>query len=103
MSFTSIVPAGVPSVFHSSAPAMPSVAAKSIVPFKLMKPFGEEELGHEPYGLELWPGKMSLTSTVPPDVPSVFHSSRPFASTAENSTPLVPNGVKELGDEPVAP
>ncbi len=67
MSFTSTVPAAVPSVFQSSAPFTPSLAWKYRTPLRTVKPYGQE----------LAPAAvlMSFTSTVPAAVPSLFQSS----------------------------
>ena len=62
------VPAGVPSVFHSSAPWVPSEATNRTVPFTTVKPCAPDPL---------LPGLMSFTNAVPPGVPSVVQSSRP--------------------------
>jgi hypothetical protein len=45
MSFTSAVPAAVPSVFHSSGPVVPSSAWKKTVPFSGVKALGSEPKG----------------------------------------------------------
>ncbi len=68
--FPSIVPSGVPSVFHSSRPMPGTVAAKNRVPLTLVKLETPE----------FWdPGERSWTRAVPSCVPSVFHSSVPVA------------------------
>ena len=66
MSFTMVVPAGVPSLFHSSTPCVPSSAWKNASP-----PSHRHLRGNELAP----PGLMSLTILVPAAVPSVFHSS----------------------------
>ena len=76
MSFTSTVPASVPSLFHSSAPMEPPSALKNSVDPAAVMPDGEEA----PV-----PGLMSLTCTVPASVPSLFHSSAPAASWSRKS------------------
>ena len=68
MSSTCVVPASVPSLFHSSAPCVPLVALKNKVPFTLARLAGRELPD---------PTKMSFTSAVPASVPSVFQSSIP--------------------------
>jgi hypothetical protein len=70
MSFTRTVPAGVPSVFHSSSPLSGCSATKKRVPPTAVNPDANDDPG---------PGRMSLTSVVPAVVPSVFHSSYPWA------------------------
>ena len=81
------VPAGVPSLFHSSLP-FPSSAAKKSVPATSTSPDGDEPSG---------PTLMSATISVP--VPSLFHSSRPLtpSSAAKYSVPLIT--VSCSGDE----
>ena len=81
MSLTRVVPAAVPSLFHSSVPWLPSSAAKNSVPFTFVRLLGEDEA---------LPALMSLTRTVPAAVPSLFHSSVPCVPSlaAKNSVPL---------------
>ncbi len=64
------MPASVPSVFHNSLPSAAVVALKyTKLPSELKSP-----------GSELvFPGKMSLTRTVPAAVPSVMYISEPVA------------------------
>src|SRR5262245_11605068 len=85
MSFTRVVPAVVPSLFHNSEPAAVT-AVKNNVPFTFVRLLGLELLGVEP----LLPVKISLTRTVPAAVPSLFHNSWPVVpSLAEkNRVPL---------------
>ena len=45
MSLTRAVPAAVPSLFHSSAPCMPSSAVKNSVPFTSVRLLGSELYG----------------------------------------------------------
>src|SRR5262245_29633360 len=73
ISLTKTVPAAVPSLFQSSysrsdgpAALTGSLAQKNNVPFTFVKRRMFEFAA---------PGQMSLTSTVPPAVPSLFHSS----------------------------
>jgi hypothetical protein len=73
MSRTRNVPAGVPSLFHSSLPLDASTAEKKSVPSTSVSPSG-----YEPSV----PGRMSFTRTVPAAVPSLFHNSMPFESHA---------------------
>src|SRR5262249_1143546 len=89
-SLTRVVPASVPSLFHSSHPCVPSSALKNSVPLTFVRWRGPE--------LPL-PVLMSLTSTVPASVPSLFHSSCPClpSSAARNSVPLTL--VREMGSE----
>ena len=79
--FTNTVPAAVPSLFQSSRPLVPSLAAKNSVPLTLVRELGEELL---------LPLTISFTNTVPSAVPSLFQSSRPFvpSSAVKNSVPL---------------
>src|SRR5437899_369419 len=81
MSLTRTVLPAVPSVFHSSEPWKPSLAAKNKVPFTFVKLDGKDEYVPLP---------MSSTSTVPASVPSLFQSSRPCVSSTalKNSVPL---------------
>src|SRR6266478_2546301 len=76
MSLTSVVPAVVRSLFHSSCPLTPSLAAKNNVPLTFVRLATEVAV--------------ELTMTVPPFVPSLFHSSLPFVPllAAKNSVPL---------------
>ena len=69
MSFTITVPEAVPSVFHNSAPFVPSFAWK----YKEL-PTTVKSLGL----LEPPPLLMSFSITVPEAVPSLFHNSAPF-------------------------
>ena len=65
------VPAGSREVrLHNSLPWIPSLALKNNVPFMFTKSLGMELTD---------PGLMSLTSTVPSSVPSLFHNSTPFS------------------------
>ena len=74
MSFTSTVPASVPSVFHSSLLCTPSSAMKNSVPPTRVKPTGGlKKVASDEHS----PGQMSFTSDVPAAVPSLFQSSRP--------------------------
>ena len=59
---------------------MPSSAAKNSVPFTFVRLLGSSRAA----------GLMSLTSTVPAAVPSLFHSSQPVvpSSAAKNSVPF---------------
>jgi hypothetical protein len=66
MSFTSTVPASVPSLLQSSLPFTGSVAAKKSVPFTFVRFDGNDGLA---------PGTMSFTRTVPASVPSLLQSS----------------------------
>ena len=69
MSFTRVVPPGVPSVLHSSAPLTGSIAIKTAkVP---------SDAAPAPANDDAIPGVMSDTSAVPATVPSVFQSSDP--------------------------
>ena len=70
MFFTSTVPAGVPSLFHSSAPLTPSSPAKKRVPFTFVS----------------HPTPMLASCTVPASVPSVFQSSPP-KKVVKNTVP----------------
>src|SRR5690349_9406259 len=91
MSLTRAVPFAVPSLFHSSLPWAPSSAAKNSVPPTAVRSVGAELFGWDgPPGKEELPGQMSLTITVPLAVPSLFHSSRPWApsSAVKNRVPL---------------
>ena len=70
MSLTSVVPSGVPSLFQSSAPWVPSSALKNkLFPTALIPARSKAPPS---------PGLMSLTRVVPPGVPSVFQSSTPW-------------------------
>src|SRR5690348_16688465 len=53
---------------HSSTPWLPSLAAKNSVPLTFVRLLGRELAA---------PGKMSLSRTVPVEVPLLCHSSRP--------------------------
>src|SRR5882672_628972 len=68
MSASCVVPAVVPSVFQTSAPADAVVALKMKLEPSAVQPFG---LDPAP------PGLMSFTSDVPPGVPSVCQNSAP--------------------------
>ena len=67
MSFTSTVPAAVPSLFHSSVPLAPSLAREEQRAVDV-----GQVVGIASRTLPAW---MSLTRTVPAAVPSLFHSS----------------------------
>ena len=88
MSVTSLVPAAVPSLFHSSPPWMPSLAARNSLPWNGVRLPGDEPLA---------PSRMSLTSLVPADVPSVFHSSRPWTPSSAMKNSVEPTTVRLLG------
>src|SRR6266511_2129203 len=81
MSFTTVVPAVVPSDFQSSRPVVPSSARKNSVPFTLVRAIGR---------LLPTPLHMSFTSVVPAVVPSDFQSSRPLVPSLalKNRVPL---------------
>src|SRR5262249_53701414 len=66
VSLTSTVPAGVPSLFHSSSPWTPSSAAKYNMPFTSARPDG--------FAWHEIEGSRSFTITVPAVVPSLFQS-----------------------------
>ena len=72
MSFTSTVPAAVPSLFQSSVPFVRSDALKYSVPLTFVRYEGYEEPE---------PVTMSFTSTVPAAVPLLFHNSVPFVGS----------------------
>ena len=73
ISFTIMVPAVVPSVFHSSFPVATSEARIKRTPLRMNKGRGDELAE---------PALISLTRTVPAAVPSVFHSSAPKVASA---------------------
>ena len=79
MSFTCFVPAAVPSLTHSSSPAVPSPAAKnSRPPTEVSCRIGPQvgTSGVPRIGASAADfGLTCRTRTVPPAVPSVFHSS----------------------------
>src|SRR5258706_5566692 len=100
MSFTRTVPPSVPSVFHSSRPLTPSSAEKYKALLNTVKPLGEELKGSRIPPMEPTPGAMSFTRTVPPSVPSVFHSSTPVLPSLAAKYNAVLNTVKPLGEEP---
>src|SRR5262249_9386064 len=91
ISATMTVPAGVPSLFQSSTPATPSVAANTMPPANAVMPVIEEPV--------LAVGLMSLTSTVPVAVPSVFHSSAPFVPSLAVKYATEPTTTGVLGEE----
>src|SRR5262245_11419846 len=80
MSLTSLVPAVVPSLFHSSRPPVPSYAVKNSVPLTFVRLLME---------LYLWLGGRPLTRTVPLAVPSLFHNSK----LPCQKSPVVKNSV----------
>src|SRR5262249_14158790 len=63
---------------------VPSIAVKSSVPLTLVRYLGAELPP---------PGLMSLTSAVPADVPSVFHSSQPVVLTYIEPSKATKNSV----------
>src|SRR5687768_7729302 len=69
-SYTSVVPAAVPSVLYSRVRPNPDVQKNTAPPYSIMPNGFDEDR----------PGATSATRTVPSAVPSVFHSSRPLAS-----------------------
>src|SRR5437762_13583879 len=81
ISFTSFVPAAVPSVDHNSLPLVPLFAVKKRVLLKRKKLVGTE--------LAV-PILISFIKVVPAAVPSVAHNSAPFALLApvKKSFPL---------------
>src|ERR671932_700795 len=94
MSLTRVVPAAVPSLFHSSPPCTPSSAAKNSVPFTSAMLPGDEPTVRVPL--------MSLTSAVPAAVPSDFHRSDAYEEpeTVKNSGPLTFVSQKMLAQVP---
>ena len=70
MSFTMRVPAGVPSLHHSSVPLVPPKVTKAS-----SLPSGVSSMGAE----EGVPGRMSAAIAVPAAVPSLDHNSKPKA------------------------
>src|SRR5258705_9861732 len=93
MSFTCTVPPAVPSLFHSSRPLTPSSAEKNQAPLKKTNSEGKR-VPPSP-GKELAPGfaLMSFTSTGPPAVPSVIHSSIPVPPSLAARTKKVGAGT----------
>ncbi len=89
-SVTRLVPAAVPSLFHTSDPNDGSEALKYRVPLTFVR---------SPGSMPSLSGVMSLIRFVPDAVPSLFHSSvLPAASVAmKNSVPLT--AVKSWGFE----
>ena len=75
-------------------PFDPSSAAKYSVPFTSVSCHGAE--------VEL-PGRMSLTSTVPDDVPLLFHSSVPFDPLLARKYSVPFTFTRKLGEEEAAP
>ena len=91
MSFTNTVPAEVPSLVHSSkplcAPDAPLLAAKyTLVP-----------IATSPVGAPLPEPWMSLTSTVPALVPSLFHSSVPLGWLVAEKCRVEPTTARLAG------
>jgi hypothetical protein len=94
ISCTIVVPAAVPSLFHSAAPVMPSLAWKnSVVPTAVS--CGTLLAGTD----EVGPTLMSLTSTVPAAVPSVFHSSVPVVPSLAVKNRVSPTILNSVDDE----
>ena len=97
--FTITVPASVPSDFHNSSPFVPSVAVKYNIPFTFVK-YGSAK------GPILFPiGFIFFTITVPVDVPSLFHNSKPslFVKALKKSVPFTSinrDGSEPTDDEP---
>src|SRR4051812_24761376 len=90
MSFSITVPADVPSLVHSSAPAPELVAEKYSRSRQNFRSAGDELPA---------PTLMSFTSRVPADVPSVAYSSVPVAPVAANATnPSI--ATNDVGDDP---
>src|SRR5205809_689676 len=92
MSFTKTALPGVPLVFHSSKPFMPSSAEKYKALLNTVKPEGEES----PIS-----GLMSVTRTVLP-VTSVFHSSKPVPPSLAEKYKALPRTVNSRGEETAA-
>src|SRR5258707_14128140 len=79
MSFTSTVPFAVPSVFQSSNPEAPSLAAKYSAPLNTVNPKGAEPPD---------PGLISFTRAAPALPPSFFQTSPPATPpVATNNSP----------------
>src|SRR2546425_13922 len=96
MSRTSTVPASVPSLFQSSRPVSGRLATK-----KTLLPTRTKKLDAEYSIDEPAPMLMSLTSTVPSEVPSLFQSSlqTPGLSALKKSVPLL--ATRSMGtDDP---
>ena len=97
MSRSGVVPAVVPSLFHSSEPKLPSLAVKSSrLPIAVRLVGWDEGFGTPTAGA----GKMSLTSTVPAVVPSLFQSSRLMTLSFAVKYSRLPTAVSSAGSEP---
>ncbi len=94
-SATSVVPAAVPSLRHSSVPFAGVVATNHARPWKATISVIEA-----PTSL---PGTRSTTSRVPAEVPSLTHSSRPTPSRRATKNTRLPTAVNRLGSEFAAP
>src|SRR6188472_3461286 len=95
--FSRYVPAGVPSVVHSTSGVVLAtlLAAKNILPFSAGLNTGGR-FANPP----AVPGRMSFTSEVPASVPSVTHNSRPWSgSVAVKTQRLLPRYPVRLGSE----
>lgn len=95
MSFTSVVPAEVPSVTHNSWPLVPSLPVNNALP--LPSALKEKPQMPEPRVAmpSAGPGWTSRTNVVPSGVPSVIQSSRPLvASSAPNTVRPSPSAAK---------
>jgi hypothetical protein len=89
MSLTNRVPADVPLVFHSSRLCIPSSAVKN------RKPLTGVSLGMKEMPAPALPVRISLTSTLPAAVPSLFHNSSPCTpSLATKKRVLLITAVK---------
>ncbi len=93
MSLTSTVPAGVPSLFHSSASPAASFATKYSVLPTAVSSAPETELMF---------GK-ALSSAVLPAVLSLFHSSTPCGAPGTRKKSVVPTAVSAVGFESAVP
>ena len=73
MSTSRVVPAGVPSVVHSSRPVAGCTADSSVIPAKSVIGAGNDEGA---------PGLMSASKDVPAGVPSLIQSSAPLTPSS---------------------
>src|SRR5947207_7606943 len=84
----------VPFVPHSSHPCARSAALK----YRVL-PIAVSSKGSEPVG----PGRLFLTKTVPPDVPSLLHNFPPRVPLVAPKYKESPSCVSSYGPEPTGP
>src|SRR5439155_5807058 len=93
-SFTSFVPAGVPSVSYSECDRPSRSARKYVLSLKRVNAKGEDSIE---------PGSRSATRVVPASVPSVRHSSLPVVASPATNSSVLPSANSFCGSDHCGP